>query len=481
MNLIIASRRAHIAVRIFLNVLAIASCRASQQPTLAITHASVIDVERGLVVPDQTVTVAGTRIISVRPSSSARVPAGVHTVDARGGFLMPGLWDMHAHLDITERESLGAFLAAGVTGVRDMGSNAATLRGWRDNIAIGRMAGPRMRMAGTILESAGWLRGLLQILDDFASEETKARIAARIGVSTPDDAAHAVDSVVALGGDFIKVRTEPNAPTLFAILRAAKAHGLRVSGHAPTHVPLGVASDSGFASFEHSFFGVMDSRGGLELDSVKPDDRKALFQRFRRNGTMVTPTLVTMQSYRLLPDSVVRATMTRMFAEGTAAPSCLSPRLRAHWREQMDLKRFEGSVDWKADERSRMRDLREMHAEGVAMLAGTDAGVVLLIPGFSLQDELSALVTDAGLTPLEALRTATLNPAVFMRATDSLGTIAEGKLADLVLLEANPLADIANVRGVRMVVANGRPFTSSELDTMPGVAQCRSLARSINH
>ena len=445
--------------------------RHRAEATLAFTHVAVVDVSAGAVRRDQTVIVTGRRIVSVGPASTTRVPSDARVVDAATRYLVPGLWDMHAHLAMTGRKSLGVFLANGVTGVRDMGGGYVTVRGWRDSVDAGTMAGPRLRVAGPIIEGARWRESVIDLLRGEGRAAEASSIAERIGVATPEDASRAVDSIATLGADFVKVRTGPNAATYFAILRSARAHGLRVVGHASTHVPLASASDSGMASFEHGFFGVIDGRGGMELDSVPPAARRTLFRRFVQNKSAVTPTLIAGRGYRLTPDSVVLAILADTLGRIEPRRRYASPELVAQWRGQIALKKYEGTLDWAANHRSRIRDLREMDTAGVPILVGTDSGVPLVFPGFSLHDELELLVREGRLTPAEALRAATMAPATFFGATDSLGTIAPGKFADLVLLRANPLDDIRNTTKIHAVVANGRVFLRPALDSLLATAR----------
>jgi adenine deaminase len=197
-----------------------------------------------------------------------------------------------------------------------------------------------------------------------------------------------------------------------------------------------------------------------------------LFRRFAENGTAFVPTLIANRGYRLLPDSLVLAVIADSAGVHEPRRRYVSRDLAEDWRVQIGMKQSERPRDWHAYHRSTLRDLREMQLAGVPLLAGTDAAAPLVFPGFSLHEELELLVSEGGLTPLQALRSATGTPAEFVELQDSLGSIAPGKLADLVLLDANPLDDIRNTQRIRSVVANGRLLDRPALDSL--LAQARA-------
>ncbi|HEY2855435.1 MAG TPA: amidohydrolase family protein [Gemmatimonadaceae bacterium] len=435
-------------------------------PDPAITHVSVLDIERGSWRRDRTVLIAGNHIVEVAPAAAVPLKGVARIIDGHEKFLIPGLWDMHVHLDSHDRRALGTFIAAGVTSIRDMGSPEAPVVAWRDSIVAGLLLGPRIRLAGTILESAKWRQAVLDLLPASAVS-VRASLALRIGLRAFFDVYDALDSVQRLHGDFVKVRTEPDAVTFFTLLREARRRGLDVVGHPPTNVSLRDASDSGYRTIEHGFFGAPETQEGSELERLSPADRRGLFERFARNGTAITPTLIALHGR---PDSEVVAFVARSRALGDA--SCISDSVGSDWLELLKVNKIGTPLDFGAQYRTLTSEIREMTTAGVPLLAGTDYGLPLELPGFSLLEELELLVRDGGLTTAAALRAATLEPAVVMHLADSLGTIQPGKVADLVLLDADPLVDIKNLRQLRAVFTGDRVMTRRELDELPGVAAC---------
>jgi len=423
-------------------LLAACACTAAPSPSaapasLAITHVTVVDVTGGASRPDQTVLVSGARIVSVGPSAGARVPRGARVVDGTGRYVVPGLWDMHSHATMFGRTALGLYLAHGVTGIRDMGAERfAVAKAWRDSIAAGEMAGPRMRVASPVVENPRWLAAVRRMNDAAGTPWT---LYERFGPASPAEAVRWVDSVKVLGADHIKVRNWPDTATGRALVERARERGLPVVGHGNEPFPR-----TGVATLEHGIWPPLRTSEAA---------RDSLWRRLAAGGTAMVPTLVTWP-IRLDPPDTLIARIDGGRIDGL----CYVPAAAVKgWRDQLlQLKQERSSIDWREVYRGEVRNAGEMHRAGVALLAGTDIGAPLLVPGFSLHDELALLVRDAGMTPLQALQAATIAPARAMGLADSMGAVEAGKLADLVLLDADPLADIRNTRRIHAVVANGR-------------------------
>jgi imidazolonepropionase-like amidohydrolase len=334
------------------------------------------------------------------------------------------------------------YIANGVTGVRDMASDWATLVNYRQEIAGGRLTGPRIVSSGPYLEG-----GDVPI--------------PHLLVRSPADAEPAVDSLIKLGVDFIKVHSQLSRESYFAIARAARARGIAVAGHVPRSVGAAAASDSGVRSLEHLLtipnactpaeslalaprFPVQSALGACTSVSRQP-----LFAKLVANKTWVVPTLTAALEIGLWPkrelpgDSLARYipdSLTRFVAQIFPMVPDVPPNADSVGRELFAR---------------RVATVGALHRAGVKVMPGTDAPLRNSPPGFGLHHELAYFV-EAGLTPFEVLRSATLEPALFFGMQDSLGTIEVGKVADLVLLQGDPLADIRNVARTVLVVANGR-------------------------
>jgi imidazolonepropionase-like amidohydrolase len=420
------------------------------EPYVAITHVTVVDVAKGVLVPGQNVVMRGGRIVSVGDTLAVSVPPRAEIVDGRGKFLIPGLWDMHVHAFLeaaVARAFLPAFAAHGVTGIRDMGGKLDVLRAARWAVLAGTLVGPRIVAAGAVLDGP---------------PTSAPRIAILVGDTL--EVRSAVDSLVRGGADFIKVYTNLRRDVYFAVLREAARRHLPVAGRLPVGVTGFQAADSGQRSIEHLRYELMPL-------CVAATDRACLqlLDSLRAHGVALVPTLVVLRVGAILNDSsLVRdprlpTVPGPLSSAWDTAFNRYADRPPAYWREQRT--RFFGAL---ALTGAAWRD-------GVPLLAGTDAGALFTYPGSSLHEELVQLVR-AGLTPAAALRAATLAPAEFLGATDSLGTVAVGKVADLVLLGADPLADVANTRSIEAVVLRGRLFRRAALDSLVGPVRHESLA-----
>jgi imidazolonepropionase-like amidohydrolase len=422
---------------------------ASAQPAIAFTHVGVIDGTDSIPRLDQTVVIRGMRISVVGPSPSTAVPSGARVIDARGKFLIPGLWDMHVHTSIIGgRALLALYVANGVTGVRDMAGDWDTLTKWRREIAAGRLIGPRIVASGPYLEGG-----------DVPIPHILTR--------TPEEGVAGVDSLVKLGVDFIKVHGQLTRPTYFAIARRAREKGIPFAGHVSQAVGSADASDSGQKSIEH-MLAIPAPCTPAESIALKPRftvqsaigrcssrDLAPLYARFVRNGTWVTPTFTAAYEVSAWPSRVVPGDSL------------------AHYLPE-SLKKFVGEIFPMPDSippgadsvgramfAKRLAQAEAMRAAGVHIMTGTDAPLRNSPPGFGLHEELALLVR-GGMSPFNAIRAATIAPATYLGMLDSVGTIAAGRVADLLLLSANPLRDIQATRRIVAVVANGRFIDSAE-------------------
>lgn len=430
------------------------------QATMAITHVTVIDVTGGPATRDTTVLISGDHITAIGDSASISVPADAKVVDATGKFLIPGLWDMHVHW--YARDAFTLFTANGVTGVRQMFGNSDLLR-WRHQIAKGSLLGPRMVVASPIIDGADpvWPNS--------------------ISVSNEEEGRKAVRRVKQWGADFVKVYALLKREAYFGVADEAKQQGITFAGHAPYSVSPGEASEAGQKSIEHlTGIAIECSDKATELRDklVKAnspgarhrvqataletyDEKKAadLFARFVKNQTWQCPTLTVLRTNAYLGNESFRDGRLKYI-----------PRLlQERWSRRV-LRRIGGDNAAKQVFHRELAIVGAMRKAGVLILAGTDAGNPFCFPGFSLHEELALLVI-AGLTPVEALQSATLNPAKFFGLDKTLGTIEQGKIADLVLLNANPLEDIRNTQRINAVISNGRLFDRKALDKMLGEAE----------
>jgi imidazolonepropionase-like amidohydrolase len=434
---------------------------SGQSASLAITDVTVIDGTGRAAHERMTVIVRDGRIVAVDSASRALVPARARVVDGRGKFLIPGLWDMHVHLAKGGEASLGLLIANGVTSVRDMGGDFALVHRWRLDISSGARVGPRITAAGPILENARRVermkaQGGVEPVDRF-----------RAPVADTIDARRVVDSVARLGVDHIKVRTVASPEAYHAIAAAARRVGRPLVAHGDVVSPEEMLR-AGQRSIEHAIYPPLQKRDASL--------RAQLIRDLAAARVAIVPTMVNYYQWLLVSPGDARRIVDDSLGRIDARRRYISGYLLDDWREQvaergrvMDalirhlyLPRAYNGV---------LRDLREMHAAGVPILPGTDLAVALIYPGFSLRDELGYFVDKIAMTPMAALESATRVAADFSGMLDSLGTVQVGKLADLVLLDADPLADIRNVGRIYAVIARGDLFDRDRLSGLLAAAQ----------
>ncbi len=382
----------------------------------ALVGARIADGTTRAPMEDGVVIVRDGRIAAVGPRQTVAIPAGTRTIDARGKTIIPGLWDMHAHVALPEWGP--AYLGVGVTTARDMGGEQRFLIAFRDAIRTGRVLGPRLLLAGLV---------------DGSGPEAFGTVYA----DTPEQGRAVVGAYHAAGFQQMKLYTFIKPDVAGAIIRRAHELGMTVTGHVPRAMTLGSMIDSGADNVAH-----LPVRGDPSSEAVKQQ-----IKMLADKHVVVDPTV----SWNELLGHANETPLTS-FQPGFAD---------APW----PLRSSYGSIRNAGDSASATRALRAqlavikaMHDAGVTIVAGTDYG----LPGFSLLRELE-LYVEAGFSPLDAIRAATAVPARVMGMSDDAGTIERGRRADLVVLDRDPLLDIRNIRSGRWVVVAGRMFEMAAL------------------
>jgi hypothetical protein len=444
MNCTAAARRLSIPALLALLIAASGSAPAAQVApeqrsvsaqlgdSIAITNVTLVDVVSGA---RQTATTVVTKAGEIAEIGGAiSVPRGAVRVDGTGKFLIPGLWDMHSHNQASGAESLELYLANGLIGTRDMGSDLEFILPLRDRIRRGELSGPEIVAAGPILDNA------------------PADWPFRRRVSNAQEAREAVRDLKKRGVDFIKVHNNTPRDAFFAIADETPKLGLPFAGHIPLAVTIDEGAASGIKSIEH----LSESRVFREC-AGKPQPYDAercrpLFDKLAANNVWQTPTL---GFFRVLPDVFSGKPMPHAEYASDSLLELTRRNIEASKLNEQALS-FLRSMS-----KTSLTVIRDMVPRGNAFLAGCDGGV----PGFCLHDEMQAL-TEAGLSPLQAIQTATINPAKLLGREKIQGTIEVGKRADLVLLEADPLTDIRNTRRIAAVIVRGQVLSKADIDRM---------------
>jgi len=458
-------------------------------PPIAITHVSVIDATGSAVQRDMTVLLDGETIAAIGSFATTKIPEYSTVIDATGKFLIPGLVDAHLHLTGSKEPNgsrkfmLPLLIANGVTTVRDMGGYMESLKPLRDDIKHGKRIGPQIFFAGPYLDGS------------------PPSFQPSLVVTNATQASEDVHTLVQQGVDFIKVQSVLNRDAYFAIAAAAKREHISFVGHVPDRVTAFEASDAGQRSIEH-LTGVLRSCASdeprlireqtqptpkystpsgshsrevaweRELAATQSDRNTArLIATFVRNRTWHTPTLI------LLREDAFPTAEARSATEDTLKyiPASIAQNWESAARKQDEFAtQAEFALREKLLARS-MQVVKQMQVAGVPIMAGTDSAAPYVVPGFALHEELGLMVR-AGLTPMQALQSATKNPADFLGKLDSQGTIEKGKGADFVLLDADPLDDIGNIEKIRAIFLRGKLLDRQMLDEMLSSAETYAVA-----
>lgn len=432
-----------------------------KRPIIAIESVAVVDVVRSKLISPRTVLIVDGRIAAIEEPGTATIPPAAVRVESRGRYLIPGLVDMHVHLfnNFTRRPpnewAFPLFIANGVTAVREMSTEPAQMEvveRWRTKVASGELVAPRVLAAGIA-----------------------------VGTEPVETTRRQVREAKAAGADFVKVFSEVREPLWRAILDKARAQRMPVCGHIPGEVSVLAAAAAGQRSAEHlmqvyeacsakekQFLGARKGLDGKEIVKLRDAQEREVLESFDQLVCDRTSAALAKTDQVQVPTLV----LSHFELPGSPANFRDDPRWRYLRRdEQARWERYlaERTI---ADEKLAALRLdvsrqivKTLHAARVPILAGTDAPMPLVYPGFALHKELELLV-ESGLTPADALRAATIGPAEFLGLSKNGGSITVGKRADLVLLDDNPLLQISNTRRIRAVVLDGRLFQRADLDAL---------------
>ncbi len=464
----------------FILIIGLHSCTPIEGDVL-IQNITTIDAING-VNENQSVLITGNRITSIQESSNGL--SAKKSIDGSGKFMIPGLWDAHVHLTFEkaiEPHMFDLFIANGITSIRDTGGQIERMVQLKEQAMSNPKKHPRVKIAGPLID------GLPRVYDGssvFVPDISK-------GVSTPEEAKAYVKELDEAGVDLIKAY-EMLTPELFtAIMEEATERGLKVTGHIPLQMTVQQASDLGMASVEHM--------RNLEMSMVdkaeeKRDQRAKIIAASQDSlGYGVRSRLHTayrFSSVRETTESAIAGVLHNLEKNQTwqiptlalILSSELKPWDDADWLETFTYLPSEARTEWEqgaqqmpdvpvAENQQQYMDwaskmISDLHQNNIPIMAGTDCPIFFLTPGFSLHRELQVLVEKGGLEPMQALKASTYNPALYFDMQDDLGTIDTGKIADLLILDANPIDNIRNTTAIQTVIKDGYVYDRQSLDDL---------------
>jgi imidazolonepropionase-like amidohydrolase len=420
--------------------------------SIAFTHVSLFDAQSAQMLKDRTVVVAGDRIRSVGPANQIAAPTGALVIDGAGKTLLPGLWDMHAH--VSGNDGL-LNLAAGVTTVRDLGNDIDSLLARRKRIEEGKEIGTRIVLAG-IIDGPGPYQGPTKVL-----------------VSTDAEARAAVDKYVHLGYVQIKIYSSVKPELVPVIIQEAHKQGVRVSGHIPAEMTASKCVELGYDEIQHVNFLMLNfmpdvkntntaarltevAKRGADLDLNGPQVQ-AFIKLLQDHHTVIDPTLAIFEEmittapgtmprgYQPIAQRLPTQIRRSLLSAGLTPPPGMEQRYQESFAKTLQL-------------------VGMMYRAGIPVEDGTDT-----MAGFALHRELE-LDVKAGIPANKVLQDATFNAARIMMLDGDLGSIETGKLADLTLVIGDPVANISDIRKTALVVKNGVVYKPQELYSALGVA-----------
>jgi imidazolonepropionase-like amidohydrolase len=417
----------------------------SRAPKMAIVGGTLVDGSGGAAIPNSVILVENGRITAAGPSSQVRVPAGFQKIDARAKTVLPGLWDMHAHFEQVEWGPI--YLAAGATTVRDVGNEFEFITAVRDAVASGRGLGPRLLLAGVVDGTGPLALGIER-------------------VDSPEQARMWTQKYHEAGFQQMKIYSSVKLEELKDVATEAHRLGMTVTGHIPEGLNAYQAVEAGQDQINHITY-IADIMAPPVPDNATRLDRVKARAEIDMNSPESQKAMAFLVEHKIVVDPTL-ALMEFFTASTSKPPASIEPGLAKVAPELAAILAETGPPSQYADLQEKVFQkeveiVGTMHRAGVPIVAGTDQTV----PGYSLYREIE-LYVQAGFTPMEAIQAATIVPARVMGVDKEWGTIEPGKRADLIILDANPLESIHNIRTVEFVITNGTMYNCAELWTSVG-------------
>jgi imidazolonepropionase-like amidohydrolase len=450
---------------ILLLVLSFPSCNGVVNHDCLIANVNIVDVKTGKILKNKSIAIDNNRITAIYDKEIISSDS-IIVIDGNGKYLIPGLWDMHAHYKWSHADLDPLLIANGITGIREMWGTSVMPENSQKS-QTGESLSPDIYTSGDLIDG---------------NPPSFPGFTGMIVVTTPDEAVEAVDRQIDENVDFIKVYSSLSEECFMAISKEAKKKNIPFAGHIPNRVSIYKAIDAGMASSEHlyGFLYACSSetnnrispvgKSNEELISTFSEERfDSLCYVLAKSSMWLCPTLTVIRSLGYFNDTTFTNDKRMAYLPGYIIDIWNQ---KTKGSNDSDIDYFAKSS--KAMYLFELDLIGKMNKKGVKLIAGTDFPNPYVFPGFSLHDEL-ALMVKGGMSALDALKSATLNAAIFMNKENDFGSVEVGKLASLVLLNKNPLKNIENTTSIETVILRGRVIDRTTLDKMTKYSKTLSL------
>jgi len=435
------------SIVIFLLIIPLVSFYYSGNHDCLITNVNIVDVKTGEILKNKTIAIDNNRITAIYDNEIVGSTATI-VIDGKGKYLIPGLWDVHAHYKWSHVDLDPLLIANGITGVREMWGNMPAF------VEI-----PKRSQQEGLLSPDVYLSG------DLLDGNPPCFPVGSLIVTTPNEAVAAVKSQIDKKVDFIKVYSMLSEECFLAIAKEAKKRNIPFAGHIPNRVSIYTAIESGMASSEH-LYGFLNACSSIDtsnealVSSFSEKRFDSLCSVLAKSSMWLCPTLVVNRASSYLNDSIFTHDNRMSYLPGYVL-EIWNQKMSPYTKSQIENFANSTRVKYLFE----LNLIGKMNEKKVKFIAGTDFPNPYVFPGFSLHDELSLMVK-GGMPTLDALRTATINPAIFMHKEDDFGSVEVGKIASLILLNKNPLENIENTQTIETVILRGKVYNRKTLDLM---------------
>ncbi|NAS30002.1 amidohydrolase family protein [Flavobacteriaceae bacterium R38] len=427
------------------------SCKKTETGDLIISNIEVVDVEKGITVQGQDIIINGDKIKSIIPHGTTKLQSE-QIVDGTGKYIIPGLWDMHAHIRAySHQDNLPMFIYYGITGIRDLGiTNHELIKHWKGQIKNKEIVGPTIISSGVIIEGAS------------------ARFPSSVVINEMEDVIPTIDSLIAKKIQVVKLFQNIPSDVFKEIIRYAKEKSIVTSGHIPPDMNQIDAAEAGLGSIEH-LFNIGNTLPNYENYNFTEEQIQTLAASLVKNETFECPTMVNLEYFVKLGEAAKDSLVGAQLFEDNPKLKLTPAYFRAWWAaiKSRNMENFteDDYTNFKQRSAFNGKIISKLHDLGVKILAGTDVPNPYILTGISLHEELEQFVK-GGMSPSDALKTATLYPAQYFKHDTTLGQVANNFIADLVILDANPLENISNTQRIHAVVYNGQLHSKEALNTI---------------